>query len=114
MPIKLNIYSTDKYPDDEVLKNCLTSCPNKEFIHNMLLRFGLSSSFPQSALTKLGFSHASVIGEIDGEKIHIVLHSRLDNPELAGMWTYPDTDEAIERFTKIFGLLRDFNEKRDR
>ena len=99
MPLKLNVYSTDKFPDDNAIKNCITSCPNKEFIHNMVLRFGLSSPFPQRALTKLGFSHASVISEIEGKTIHIVMHCRLDNLELAGMWTYPDTDEAIECFT---------------
>ena len=107
--MKTKIYAPHRHPQDEDIKVCLTHSCNDNYNRNVMLRFGLSSPYPQDSFPNYNWSYSTAIGEIDGIRIHFFLiFNRIKNNEV-GLWTYPDNKEGIEKFSGIFSLLNDFS-----
>ena len=109
--MKTKIFASHRHPQDKDIKACLTHSYNDSYNKNIMLRFGLSSPYPQDSFPNFNWSYSTAIGEIDGIRIFFFLISnRIKNNEI-GLWTYPDNKEGLEKFTGIFSLLNDFSKK---
>ncbi len=108
---KIKIYQISKHPTDEDLANFCTHSCNPYYIKNIVFRFQMSSVYPQTYLMKMDQQRASTLATINGVNVHIILCSSMTNPHYS-LWTFPDNEENIEWYERIFTFLVDLAGKK--
>ncbi len=71
----------------------------------------MSSVYPQPYLMKLNQQRASTLVTINGINVHIILCSSMTNPHYS-LWTFPDKEENIEWYERIFMFLVDLADEK--
>ena len=103
---KIKVYAVTRYPeDDEMVGYRISSC-HQDFIKRIILKYQISSEYPQRFLVKIGMSVASKLVDMDGVPTHIFIQYF---PQRGGFhyFSYPDTQDCIEWFDKFFDILVD-------
>ncbi len=109
--VKIKTYHISKYPGDEDLANFCTHSCNPYYIREIVFRFKMSSIYPQPYLMRLNQQRASTLATINGVNVHIILCSSMTNPHYS-LWTFPDKEENIEWYERVFTFLVDIAGKR--
>ena len=108
---EIKIYHITKHPSDYDLSNFCTHSCNPDYIKEIVFRFQLSSDYPQTYLVKLDQQRATKVVTINGVKVHVVLCSSADNPHYS-LWTFPDKEENIAWYERIFNCMVDLADGR--
>jgi hypothetical protein len=100
------LFRINKHPEYEDFSKYRTHNCNPDFIKEAIFTYQLSSYYPQPKLVRLGLVTASNIVELDGVRVHFILHCTVEKNTYS-LWTFPDTPENIAWFENIFTFLID-------
>jgi len=109
MPSHTKIYPIHKHPNLADLQTSFTHSCNPDFVEKIVFKFNLSSEYPHY-LVKLDLANSSKIVKINGTDVHLILQYSVKN-DAYGLWTFPDQEEYIARYEKIFSTLVDILSK---
>jgi len=87
---------------------------NQEFIHEIVLKYGLSSQYPQKLLCKYKMPLASKLVYIKGTEVHIIL-SWYPNLKkyIFGLWAFPNEVRYVNKFSIILDIIYDIHKNRN-
>jgi hypothetical protein len=101
---KIKLYAVTRQPqEDELTGYRISSCHN-EFIKRMILKYRISSEYPQQYLVKIGMSVASKLVDLDGVPTHIFIQYF---PETNGFhyFSYPTPRIALNGLKRFLKTL---------
>ena len=110
---EIRIYRINRHPTDDDLANYCTHSCNPDYVKDIVFRFQMSSVYPQSYLVKLDQQRSSALVTINGVRVHIILCSSKTNPHYS-LYTYPDKEENIKWYEKIFMFLVDLSDAKQK
>ena len=103
---KIKVYAVTRYPEDDELVGYRISSCHQDFIKRIILKYQISSEYPQRFLVKIGMSVASKLVDMEGVPTHIFVQYFSESDGFH-YFSYPDTQDCIEWFEKVFISLVD-------
>ncbi|MBE0662548.1 MAG: hypothetical protein IH597_08780 [Bacteroidales bacterium] len=103
---KIKVYAVTRQPLEDELPGYRISSGHQDFIERMMMKYQISSEYPQHYLVKIGMSVSSKLVDMDSVPTHIFIQYF---PQRGGFhyFSYPDTQDCIEWFGRFFENLVD-------
>ena len=107
---KIKVYAVTRQPQEVELPGYRISSGHQGFIERMIMKYQLSSEYPQHFMVKIGMSVSSKLVDMDGAPTRIFVQHF---PQIGGFhyFSYPDTRDCIEWFGSFFEILVDIYSK---